>query len=118
MIYASASRGFKSGTWVIGQVNPVVDPEYVWSYEGGIKFRTAGNVLQANLAAFYYDYTDLVLSLVNGASTTLIKASAAKIKGAEAEITVRPIDGLRRSEEQTSELQTLMRISYADFCLQ
>ena len=95
MIYASASRGFKSGTWVIGQVNPVVDPEYVWSYEGGIKFRTAGNVLQANLAAFYYDYTDLVLSLVNGASTTLINASAAKIKGAEAEITVRPIDGLR-----------------------
>src|SRR3546814_4885600 len=28
-----------------------------------------------------------------------------------------PIDGTRRSEEHTSELQSLMRISYAVFCL-
>src|SRR3546814_3798423 len=28
-----------------------------------------------------------------------------------------PVDGGRRSEEHTSELQSLMRISYADFCL-
>lgn len=95
MIYAGASRGFKSGTFVIGQVNPVVNPEYVWSYEAGVKFKTIDNVLQANLAAFYYDYSDLVLSLVNGASTVLINASTATIKGAEAEITVRPAPGLR-----------------------
>src|SRR3546814_4233880 len=29
----------------------------------------------------------------------------------------RPLDGLGRSEEHTSELQSLMRISYAVFCL-
>src|SRR3546814_4178012 len=28
-----------------------------------------------------------------------------------------PVDGCRRSEEHTSELQSLMRISYAVFCL-
>src|SRR3546814_7434406 len=30
---------------------------------------------------------------------------------------IRPFDGPRRSEEHTSELQSLMRISYAVFCL-
>src|SRR3546814_8777868 len=30
---------------------------------------------------------------------------------------VEPFDGKRRSEEHTSELQSLMRISYAVFCL-
>src|SRR3546814_6802190 len=30
---------------------------------------------------------------------------------------VEPIDDGRRSEEHTSQLQSLMRISYADFCL-
>src|SRR3546814_9833725 len=33
------------------------------------------------------------------------------------EITLVPVDGGTRSEEHTSELQSLMRISYAVFCL-
>src|SRR3546814_2911029 len=32
-------------------------------------------------------------------------------------VDIAPLDGLQRSEEHTSELQSLMRISYAVFCL-
>ena len=95
MAYVSASRGFKSGTWVVGQPNPVIDPEYIWSYEGGMKFDAFDGVLQANLAAFYYDYTDLVVSRVVGASTIQENASSAEIYGAEAEMAIRPLDNLR-----------------------
>src|SRR3546814_10727172 len=37
--------------------------------------------------------------------------------GAAGDVTPRLIDALSRSEEHTSELQSLMRISYAVFCL-
>src|SRR3546814_19302189 len=37
--------------------------------------------------------------------------------GASAQPVAQPLDGNGRSEEHTSELQSLMRISYAVFCL-
>lgn len=64
MVYASASRGFKSGGFN-GRANAVAEtktaeynPEYVWTYELGMKWRSADNKLQANVAAFHSDYTD------------------------------------------------------------
>src|SRR3546814_4734700 len=38
-------------------------------------------------------------------------------RGAAAVVRIEPRAGLERSEEQTSEIQSLMRISYAVFCL-
>jgi iron complex outermembrane recepter protein len=64
MVYASASRGFKSGGFN-GRANSAPEvksaeynPEYVWTYELGMKWRSADNKLQANVAAFHSDYTD------------------------------------------------------------
>jgi iron complex outermembrane receptor protein len=64
MGYVSASRGFKSGGFN-GRANSAAEtqsaeynPEYVWTYELGLKWRSADNKLQANLAAFHSDYTD------------------------------------------------------------
>ena len=64
MLYASASRGFKSGGFN-GRANTAAEtrsaeynPEYVWTYELGMKWRSADNKLQANMAAFHSDYTD------------------------------------------------------------
>lgn len=64
MVYASASRGFKSGGFN-GRANSAAEtasaeynPEYVWTYELGMKWRSADNKLQANVAAFHSDYTD------------------------------------------------------------
>src|SRR3546814_6737558 len=45
------------------------------------------------------------------------KVSDVRAKGFATTPCIRPDDGNERSEEHTSELQSLMRISYAVFCL-
>ena len=64
MGYVSANRGFKSGGFN-GRANdpaeaadPTFDPEYVWTYELGLKMRSADNRLQGNFAAYHSNYTD------------------------------------------------------------
>ncbi|MEO8672351.1 MAG: TonB-dependent receptor [Tahibacter sp.] len=64
MGYVSANRGFKSGGFN-GRANSaaevasaVFDPETVWTYEMGVKMRSADGRLQGNVAAFHSDYKD------------------------------------------------------------
>ncbi|WHZ20611.1 MAG: TonB-dependent receptor [Rhodanobacteraceae bacterium] len=62
MWYASANRGFKSGGFN-GRANAPSDvstfnPEFVWTYESGLKFRSADGRVQANGDVFYSDYKD------------------------------------------------------------
>src|SRR3546814_3182087 len=78
-----------------------------------------------------FPYTTLFRSLGGGAAASLISnAASSKIYGADVELMLRPsvnfdlsvtygyLDAkYDRSEEHTSELQSLMRISYAVFCL-
>lgn len=90
LVYASVSRGFKSGGFIAGSPGPATNPEFVWSYEIGLKASALDNQLQANLAAFYYDYTDLVVTRVVGASVVNENAASATNKGFEAEIIMRP----------------------------
>jgi iron complex outermembrane recepter protein len=100
MLYASASRGFKSGGFN-GRANTAAEtksaeynPEYVWTYELGMKWRSADNKLQANLAAFHSDYTDFqarVSEVQNPGSITptfafpVINAAKLKMDGIEFE---------------------------------
>ncbi|MCV6626502.1 MAG: TonB-dependent receptor, partial [Cellvibrionaceae bacterium] len=65
LIYATVSRGFKSGVINIGSNNAVIDPEFVWNYELGSKTQSADGRWSLNLSAFYYDYTDLQVGFVN-----------------------------------------------------
>src|SRR5690606_33675964 len=62
--YVSANKGFKSGGFN-GRANsqaeadnPVFDPEFVWTYEAGLKMQSADGRFSANIAAFHSDYTD------------------------------------------------------------
>ncbi|VXB56425.1 Iron complex outermembrane recepter protein [Luteimonas sp. 9C] len=64
MGYVSANRGFKSGGFN-GRANTaaevssaVFDPEYVWTYEAGLKMRFAEGRVQANVSAFRSNYKD------------------------------------------------------------
>ena len=62
MGYVSANRGFKSGGFN-GRANSPIDvstfdPEYVWTYEAGLKLQSRDQRLQANIAAFRSDYED------------------------------------------------------------
>lgn len=64
MAYASVNRGFKSGGFngrantIADTQQAVFDPEFVWTYEFGLKMRSEDNRLQANIAAYHSDYSD------------------------------------------------------------
>src|SRR3546814_2852342 len=62
-----------------------------------------------------FPYTTLFRSA--GDARLVLAAVAARRGGRRADLARPRPDGRRRSEEHTSELQSLMRISYAVFCL-
>jgi len=105
LAYASIDRGFKAGGFNIGIITSVaerteVDPEYLTSYEIGLKTTLFDRRLRLNLAAFYYDYTDLQVLSVNKQAGSAVptlgldNAADATIKGIEFEATAKPTDWL------------------------
>lgn len=104
LLYASVSRGFKSGGFD-GRANndfsfQEFDPEFVWSYEGGLKTSWFDGDLIANLAYFYNDYTDVQVTSfgadpISGVFVSLFtNAAAARIQGVELELFAKPSDRL------------------------
>ncbi|MEM6913317.1 MAG: TonB-dependent receptor, partial [Pseudomonadota bacterium] len=90
--YLSATRGFRSGGFTF--TDPTFpgggngfDPEFVWSYEAGLKTTLADNRIRLNLAAFFQDYTDLQVRVTDPETSLLStqNAGTAEIFGVEAE---------------------------------
>src|SRR3546814_5938747 len=75
--YVSYNRGFKSGVFNAGTATaPVVEPEIVDAYEGGVKATFLDRKVRLNTAAFYYDFQDIQLSaFVSGQPQTLRNAA-------------------------------------------
>ncbi len=95
LLYATITRGFKSGVINVGSQNDVINPEYVWGYEAGVKTTALDNTLSASLAGFYMDYTDLQVGFVGANSVvTTVNAAAARNYGVEIELRARPTTGL------------------------
>lgn len=92
MGYVSANRGFKSGGFN-GRANTVYDtqnakfnPEYVWTYELGLKGHTADNRLRGSVAVFHSDYKDFQARVSQDVGTfPVLNAAALKIRGVELE---------------------------------
>lgn len=114
MVYVSASRGFKSGGFngcansTIDTKTAEYDPETVWTYEAGLKWRSADNHLQANLAAFHSDYKDFqarVSEVIDPTSPTpsfsfpVINAAKLRMDGLEFEGAAVFDGGLRLSAQ-------------------
>jgi iron complex outermembrane receptor protein len=95
MLYASASKGFKSGGFDIGSNNPPFKPETLWAYEGGMKGTFGDGRVRINAAGFYYDYTNIQVSKVVFNVVRIENAASSVVYGAEAELTVIPVDGLQ-----------------------
>ena len=102
LTYISAARGFKSGGFN-GRAQSLVeiesfDPEYVWSYEAGVKSQWFGNRLTANLAAYYNDYSDIQLTSVRNVQGLIVvvteNAGQARIQGFELELAAEPVNSL------------------------
>jgi len=104
MGYITISRGFKAG--IVDPNNrpapALVDPEYVWNYEAGLKSDWLDNRLRANLTLFWMEYTDMQYVTVWDDPTTperetynkLQNAEGATMRGIELEMTARPLSGL------------------------
>ncbi|MEN1924966.1 TonB-dependent receptor [Luteimonas qiangzhengi] len=92
MGYVSANRGFKSGGFngransALDAANPIFDPEFVWTYEAGMKASSADNRLRGSVAAFWSDYSDFQARVTQDASTfPVLNAAELEIKGIEFE---------------------------------
>ena len=110
-LYASASRGFKSGGFN-GRVNSLTDvtllvdgevqivpyfgPETVWTYEAGAKGSFLNGRVSMSLAAFTSDYRDFQARVgggntgITGGSFPVINAGRLRISGVEFEMNVKP----------------------------
>ncbi|QMW23089.1 TonB-dependent receptor [Sandaracinobacteroides saxicola] len=94
-LYASVTRGFKSGGFNLLAVQPAFEPEKVWAYEAGVKLQTADRKFTLNANGFYYDYTNQQVGQIVNLQSVLTNAASSRIWGAEAEFTARPTEGLQ-----------------------
>ena len=97
-VYATASRGFKSGGFNSVSNSPVFDPEYLWNYEVGLKGATADGRARGAVTGFIYDYTDIQVRIypeVTGAPIPIDNASKAEVKGLEIEGSLMPFDNFQ-----------------------
>lgn len=92
LLYASVTRGFKSGVINVGSKNDVINPEYAWGYEAGIKTSGLDGRVAGSLAAFYIDYSDLQVGFVGADSVvTTVNAASARNYGLELEVRTKPV---------------------------
>lgn len=91
-LYVTYSEGFKSGGFNIAAVSPVpFDPENLDAIEVGVK-TSPDRRLTANVAAFYYDYSDQqVMTVANNFNITA-NAASSEIYGLDADLAARVTD--------------------------
>jgi len=94
MAYASVSRGFKSGGYSVGDLQPAFSPELIWAYEAGLKFNDDRGRVSANLSGFHYKYSDLQIVQVIDGFTSTKNAASSTVNGFEVEMVLRPLEGL------------------------
>ncbi|RKQ71200.1 iron complex outermembrane receptor protein [Litorimonas taeanensis] len=101
LLYAKVAQGFKSGGFNAGFLDftdgvtvqdIAYDAEKLTSYEGGVKWTSAGGNVRANVSAFYYDYKNYQALTFAGLSQ-FIQNSDATFYGGEAEIGATLTDG-------------------------
>jgi iron complex outermembrane recepter protein len=100
LIYATFSRGYKSGAvpMLPTNVETQLDParqEKLTAYEVGTKLSLANRMVQLNVAGFYYDYRNKqlfseVLDPVFTTLTRLVNVPKSRVYGAEVDLDVRP----------------------------
>ena len=97
LVYASYTKGFKSGSFNVGQTNPAINPEKIAAYEAGIKSRLFDNRVDVTAAYFHYKYTDLQVNKIIGIGAVTTNAAAAKTDGFEIAVNARIIPQLTLS---------------------
>ncbi|MFT4103222.1 MAG: TonB-dependent receptor [Burkholderiaceae bacterium] len=97
LAYARVASGYRSGNYAGGSsaTSPptVVNPEKLTAYEVGYKSEWLGGRLSVNGAAYYYDYSDIQLTvnrIIDGTFYSILaNAGQGYVKGAEIEVKAR-----------------------------
>lgn len=93
LTYLRIARGFKSGGFnaaTSSDPNKIeFKPEYLTSYELGVKSELLDRRLRLNASVYYYDYTDIQQSSQTGAGFFISNAASARSYGAELEMNYR-----------------------------
>jgi iron complex outermembrane receptor protein len=94
--YISDNRGFKSGVYnTLPPAATPVHPEVLDAYEIGIKSDFIDHRLRVNAAAFYYNYTNIQVTITQAASTQLVNGAKAQIYGLDLDLEGKVTDNFR-----------------------
>jgi iron complex outermembrane receptor protein len=95
LLYANVSRGYKSGGFVLGTLQPQsFEPEFLLAYEAGWKQLWAGDRYRTNTSVYFYDYEDMQIYGREANEMRVSNAAAAENYGIELEATGYVIDNL------------------------
>lgn len=104
LVYFNVAKGYKAGSFPSAAAATTaqllgVKQESLLSYELGLKATVLDGSLQANAAAFYYDYKDKqlrskLLDPIFGVLDALVNIPESDVKGFELELNATPTDGL------------------------
>jgi iron complex outermembrane receptor protein len=99
MVYASYSRGFKSGNFNLSGPGlapgaPPLEPEVLDAYEVGIKSELFDRRLRLNAAAYHYSYDNLQVSIVQAGVSLQTNAAAARVNGIDLDFSALPTERL------------------------
>lgn len=101
MAYISYNKGFKAGVYnTIPPPGPgaqPTNPEFLDAYEIGFKNTLFDGRATLNLAAFWYQYTDLQVTIFAQTAAVTLNAAEAEIFGLDADFTLQVNDNLRLS---------------------
>jgi iron complex outermembrane receptor protein len=90
MGYLSANRGFQSGGWNLQTPQvPAFRPERLDDFEAGLKYVDPSRRITADLALFYYDYSDLQVSAFTALGSVTTNAASAEILGMDLQFDAR-----------------------------
>ncbi|MDE2412900.1 MAG: TonB-dependent receptor, partial [Sphingomonadales bacterium] len=90
LTYAKASWGYKAGGMNNGECGTSYDPEYLTSFEGGVKAVIADGQVLTNLAVYYYDYKNIQFATYSNNTSHILNAASATAFGVELEYAIRP----------------------------
>jgi iron complex outermembrane receptor protein len=95
MVYASYNRSFRGGGFnATSPLDNPIKPETIDAYEVGAKLGFLDRRVRLNAAAFLYNLSDIQLQQTIGGIASTYNASAARVKGVEADFTAIPFKGL------------------------
>lgn len=98
LAYASFNTGIKSGGFnIVTPASPVYLPEQLKAYEVGLKSELFQKRVRLNLAAYYYDYTNLQVIQFVGVTQTVVNGPGARLYGLDLDLEAQLTSDLRLS---------------------